>query len=184
MMTRLPNVLRQQLPANDRTPRTDRAHPWGRLHTLFQRLAHPPLLVLRRRQSADALRQATRLAAPLRALARLTVGALLQREYAAVPHAAFAQRLGICPEPRARLAHGESDPAWTEQERAVIRYATEATHAVRVTASTLDALEQCLEDGESLELVLTVAFYNLVLRVLVPLESAGESRAPEPRDQG
>src|SRR4029453_1974766 len=103
MMTRLPDVLRQQRPATDRTPRTDLAQPWGRLHTLFQRLAPPPPLLPPRRQGAAELRQATRLGAPLRELARLTVGELIQREYAAVPHAAFAQRLGVCQEPRARL---------------------------------------------------------------------------------
>src|SRR5262245_41203568 len=124
MMTRLPDVMRQPLPANDRPRRTDRAQPWARVHTLLQRPAHPPPLVQPARQRADELHQATRLAAPLRELARLTVGQLIQSEYASGPHAAFAQRLGVCPEHRARLAHGESEPAWTEQERAVIRYAT------------------------------------------------------------
>ena len=68
------------------------------------------------------------------------------------------------------------------EERAVIRYASEATRAVRVTEETWHALQQCLDDGAILELVLTVAFDNMVAQVLVPLEREGESAAPETRD--
>jgi hypothetical protein len=66
----------------------------GALAPLFQKLIHHPLLVRRGWRKTDGLHQATRLAAPLRELARLTVGQLLQDEEASVPQAACAQRLG------------------------------------------------------------------------------------------
>src|SRR5262245_28408871 len=130
-MTRLPNVMRAQVPANDHPLWADLAHPWGRLHPLFQKLIHHPLLVRRGGRQTDVLPQATRLAAPLRELARLTVGQLLQDEEASVPQAACAQRPGVPPAQRAQCAPGESDPALMAEEHAVIHYATEATRAVR-----------------------------------------------------
>jgi alkylhydroperoxidase family enzyme len=76
----------------------------------------------------------------------------------------------VWPEQLERLAAWECDPAFTAQERAVIRYAAEATQQVTVSAATFEALRGFLDDQQVLELVLNVAFYNMVVRVLVPLE--------------
>ena len=94
---------------------------------------------------------------------------------------ALAPRLGVRPEQIERLADWESSPEFSEQERAVIRYAAEATKPVAVADVTFDALREFLDQEQIIELVLNVAFYNMVVRVLVPLEIDLEPDAHENR---
>ena len=51
----------------------------------------------------------------------------------------------------------------------MIRYAVEATNNVRVTDTTWNALATFLDTRRLMELVQNVAFYNMVVRVLVPV---------------
>ena len=117
----------------------------------------------------------------LRELAILTVGRLAQCTYEVVRHSAFAQRLGVRPDQIERLAAWESDPAFTAQERAVIRYAAEATQQVTVSTETFEALRSFLSTEHIVELVCNVAFYNMVVRVLVPVEVNLEEDAHDSR---
>jgi len=67
------------------------------------------------------------------------------------------------------LADFEESPHFGNDERAVIRYAVEATSNVRVSDATWNALKSFLDTRRIMELVQNVAFYNMVVRVLVPL---------------
>ena len=51
----------------------------------------------------------------------------------------------------------------------MIEYAEEATRDIRVSDKTFDALRSFLDDERIVELVLEVAFYNMVVRFLEPL---------------
>ena len=51
----------------------------------------------------------------------------------------------------------------------MIRYAVEATNNIRVTDATWNALKAFLDTRRLMELVQNVAFYNMVVRVLVPV---------------
>ena len=50
-----------------------------------------------------------------------------------------------------------------------MRYAAEATNSVKVSDATFGALRGFLDDRRIVELVQNVAFYNMVVRILVPL---------------
>ena len=180
-MARLPYVTRAQLPESERSLFEEIEARFGRVNNIFRMLAHHPLLLRRLLQMSDGLRHATRLDPRLRELAILTVGRLTQCEYELVHHGALASRLGVRSEQIARLADWESDPAFNEQERAVIHYAAEATTPVAVSDATFDALRDFLDQEQMLALVLNVAFYNMVVRVLVPLEIDIEPDAQENR---
>lgn len=80
----------------------------------------------------------------------------------------------------ARLAYLTQDQLPTH-ERAVIRYAAEVTQHVTVASATFEALRGFLDDQQLLELALNVAFYNMIVRVLVPLEVELEPDAHENR---
>jgi len=121
-------------------------------------LAHHPLLLRRLLQMSDGLRHGTRLDPRLRELAILIVGRLTQCNYELVHHGALALRLGMRPEQIARLADWESDAAFHEQERAIIRYAAEAAQPVAVSNAAFDALRDFLDQEQILELVLNVAW--------------------------
>jgi uncharacterized peroxidase-related enzyme len=180
-MARLPYVTREQLPESERDLFDHIEQQFGRLNNIFRIVAHQPLLLRRLLHMAEGLRHATRLDPRLRELAILTVGRLTQCAYESVHHGALAQRLGVRLEQIERLAAWESDPVFTAQERAVIGYAAEATQPVTVSAPTFEALREFLDAEQIMELVLNVAFYNMVVRVLVPLEVDLESDAHENR---
>lgn len=179
-MARLPYVIREQLPASESSLFDGIEAQFGRVNNIFRMLAHHPLLLRRLLQMSDGLRHATRHDARLRELAILTVGRLTKCEYESVHHGALASRLGVRPQIE-HLAGWESDPAFNEQERAVIRYAAEATKSVAVSDATFNALREFLDQEEIIELVLNVAFYNMVVRAIVPLEIDLEPDAHENR---
>jgi uncharacterized peroxidase-related enzyme len=165
-MARLPYATREQLPESDSALFEEINAQFGRVNNIFRMLAHHPLLLRRLRHLSDGLRHATRLDPRLRELAILTVWRLTNCAYEMAHHSALAPRLGVRPEQIARLAEWESHPAFNEQERAVIRYAAEATQPVAVSDATFDTLREFLDQEQLLELVLNVAFYNMVVRVL------------------
>jgi alkylhydroperoxidase family enzyme len=50
-----------------------------------------------------------------------------------------------------------------------MRYAAEVTTSVNVSDATFNALRGFLDNRRLLELTMNVAFYNAVVRILVPL---------------
>ena len=84
-------------------------------------------------------------------------------------HWNLARRVGVSREQLEALADWEKSPTFNDHERAVIRYAVEATNNVRVTDATWNALKAFLDTRRLMELVQNVAFYNMVVRVLVPV---------------
>src|SRR6266849_5950028 len=104
-----------------------------------------------------------------RALAIVTVGRLTDAQYEFVHHWNLARRVGVTREQLEALADFEKSPHFSDHERAVIRYAVEATNNVKVTDATWNELKSFLETRLIMELVQNVAFYNMVVRVLVPV---------------
>lgn len=180
-MARLSYPERDQL-AEEHRPLLDEIQArFGRLNNIWRILAHHPILLRHVIDFGVALRHETRLDPVLRELAILTVGRLTRCDYESTHHGALALRIGVRPEQLERLGVWDRDPAFTAQERAVIRYAAEATQQVTVGAATFDALRGFLDDQQLLELILNVAFYNMVVRVLMPLEVELEPDAHENR---
>lgn len=180
-MARLPYVSQEQLPESERGLFDEILERFGRINNIFRVVAHHPPLLRHYLQFGVGLRHVTQLDPVLRELAILTVGRLAQCPYEVVHHGALAQRLGVRPEQIERLAAWDSDPAFTAQERAVMRYAAEATQQVTVSTETFDALRSFLSTEHIIELVCNVAFYNMVVRVLVPLEVDLEEDAHDNR---
>ena len=56
------------------------------------------------------------------------------------------------------------------QERAVLRYAKEATETGVVSDATWSKLRSYFDTQQAMEVVLTVAWYNCVVRILLPLQ--------------
>jgi alkylhydroperoxidase family enzyme len=50
-----------------------------------------------------------------------------------------------------------------------MRYAAEATSNVRVSDQTFEALRAFLDSRRIMELAMNVAFYNAVVRIIVPI---------------
>jgi uncharacterized peroxidase-related enzyme len=178
-MARLPYMSRDQLPESERPIFDDMLQRFGRIHNLHRMVAHSPLLLRHLVQFGEGIRRHTRLDPVLRELTILTVARLTHCTYEYVHHQNLALRVGVRPEQLEGLAAWESAPAFTTQERAVIRYAAEATQQVAVAATTFEALQGFLDAEQIVELVLSVGFFNMVARVLVSLEVDLEDDAHE-----
>lgn len=142
----------------------------GSVANIFRAIAHSPILLRRILYLSDGLRNRTRLDPRLRELAIMTVGRLTNCDYEYIHHQALAKRVGVRPEQVERLAAWETDPAFSEQEQAVIRYATEMTQNVRVADTTFAALGKSLDAEQIVELTLNTGFYNMVVRFLLPMQ--------------
>jgi alkylhydroperoxidase family enzyme len=168
-MPKLPYLSRNDLPEADRVIWDDfvkmRGTEPGRIHRV---IANAPNLLRRFVDLANELRNGTQLDAKLRELALLTVGRLTGAEYEFVHHWNMALRLGVPREQLEQLANFESSTAFNQDERAVMRYAAEATSNVKVNDTTFDALRRFLDHRRIMELVMNVAMYNAVARVIVP----------------
>jgi alkylhydroperoxidase family enzyme len=89
-------------------------------------------------------------------------------------HWNHALRAGATREQLEALAEFETSPLFDAKERAVLRYAAEATARIEVGDATWDALAAEFPLREAMDLVMAVAWYNAVARINGPLKVANE----------
>jgi len=147
---------------------------------IFLALANVPALGDGVLALATSLRKSPLLSRRLRELAVLTVGIETQCHYELAHHWATALKLGIKQAELEQIPAFASSALFSDEDRAVIRYALEATRSVAVSQPTWDALEPLGHDAR-LELVLTVAWYNCVSRIAQPLQLEMEDWFESPR---
>src|ERR1700730_2391573 len=168
-MAQLPYLTRNDLAEGDRDLWDNfvksRGTEPGHIH---RTVANAPNLLRRFVALADELRNGTELDPKLRELALMTVGRLTGAEYEFVHHWNISLKVGVRRDQLEQLADYAASPAFHDPEPAVMRYADEATRNVRVSDLTFDALRSFLDHRRIMELVMNVAFYNAVVRILVP----------------
>ena len=169
-MARLPYRDRDHLPEEYRYLFDNLSRESGRVGNLFRVMGHSPRLLHQFMRLGNDLRYKTRIDPRLRELAILTVGRLTNAPYEYVHHLAIARRAGVTEEQIDGLAVWERHPAFSAEERAVIRYAEMVTREIRVSDEVFDAVHAFLDDEQMVELTLNVAFYNLVVRFLEPMQ--------------
>jgi alkylhydroperoxidase family enzyme len=170
MAARLPYITRNDLAEADREIFDqfvkERGNQPGHVHRV---VANAPNLLRRFLGLANELRNGTQLDPKLRELALMTVGRLAKAEYEFTHHWNISLRVGVKREQLEHLGDFETSALFNDQERAVMRYAAEATTNITVSDATFNALREFLDNRRITELVMNVAFYNAVVRVLVPL---------------
>jgi alkylhydroperoxidase family enzyme len=102
----------------------------------------------------------------LRELAIVAVGWITRIEHEFTAHSKMALAVGVRPEQLDQIGNYETSPVFNTHERAVIQFSLASTQAVRVPDVVFEQLRQCFDDALIVELVMEVAFYNLVVRVL------------------
>ena len=113
----------------------------------------------------------------------MTVGRLTGAEYEFTHHWNMSLTVGVKREQLEHLAEFETSPVFDSNERAVMRYAVEATRDVKVSDATFDALRGFLDNRRIMDLVMNVAFYNAVARVIVPLRRRTRGRRQKELNQ-
>ena len=168
-MARVPFVTKEDLPESERHyfERMAREHGTGHI---WRAIANQPKVLDAMVSLANALRNDTAFEKRYRELGVLMVGLVTKSDYEFDHHWNSALTAGVRREQLENLAAFESSPHFTNQERAVLRYAKEATESGNVADATWNELRKYFDTRQAMEVVLTVAWYNCVVRILLPLE--------------
>jgi alkylhydroperoxidase family enzyme len=175
-MARVPLLDRDDLAAPDR-PIYDRLQASRGVPTgnIWRALANAPNLLDRILGLADELRHGVLLEKRFRELAVLMVGLVAKSQYEFDHHWNAAIKAGLAGAKLEALADFESSPLFDAAERAVLRYAEEVTAAGEVGEATWAALRAHFDARQLTELTVTIAWYNCVVRILLPLEIENEA---------
>lgn len=136
--------------------------------TLFKCMVHSPNAVRAFQGLGGFIRHESRLDPRLREIAILAVGWLTQAPYEWSHHVKIGQDFGVS-EQDIRGVIAECDGGESSLEplaRLVVKAAREMTHDLAVSDATFTSLRQSLDSECLTDLVITMAFYNAVVRYL------------------
>jgi alkylhydroperoxidase family enzyme len=142
---------------------------------IFAALANIPNLLDPLLTFTREMREGAVIEARLRELAIMTVALATGATYEFDHHWNSALAAGLRREQLEQLADAETADVFDEQERAVVRYAREATESLTVGDETWSALRTRFSVREAMDVVMAVAWYNAVARMLLPLEIETEA---------
>jgi alkylhydroperoxidase family enzyme len=123
----------------------------------------------------NALLYRCELDAGLRELAILRVGRLSRAAYEVFQHERIAREVGVAEEKIAALRDATIEaPAFTDQEKAVLRFTDDVVRNIKATDKTFKPVQAFLSPGALVELTLTIGYYMMVCRFLETLGVEGE----------
>ena len=146
----------------------------GSVLHLYQMLLHSTPLAEGWLGFMTAVRQQLDLPAALRELVIMRVAQLNGAPYEAQQHEPIALNVGVTPAQLAALPQWAASEAFNELERAVLQLCDTMTQQVQVPRAMLRAVQQQLGDKQTVELVATIASYNMVSRFLEALHIHGD----------
>ena len=141
----------------------------GSVLHLYQMLLHSPAVAGGWLALLTAVRQQTRVPGRLREIVIMRIAILNRAPYEADQHAPIALREGVTPEQIADLDAWASSERFDAVERAVLALTDAMTREVQVPQGCLEAVRRHFEDAVVVELVATIAAYNMVSRFLEAL---------------
>lgn len=139
---------------------------------LVRALAHSPNALRAFHGLGEFIRFRSRLDPRLRELAILMVGYLTREPYEWSHHVEIGRRFGVSDaDIRALVDEAEGRPSALEPlARTVLKAAAEMTRDLAVSDATFARLRESLDNERTVDLVLTIGFYNAVVRVLASLQ--------------
>ena len=141
----------------------------GVLH-LYQMLLHSPPITEGWLALLTAVRQQSTLAGALRELVIMRIAILNGAPYEAEQHTPIALKAGLSRTQLDALGDWAASRHFTEAQRGVLALTDAMTRDVHVDEAVFDAVRPHLSARELVELVVTVAAYNMVSRVLEALQ--------------
>jgi alkylhydroperoxidase family enzyme len=141
----------------------------GALH-IFLALANIPNLLDPLLTFTKEMREGAVIDAPLRELSIMTVALVTGASYEFDHHWDSALAAGVRREQLEQLADAETSDVFDDRERAIVRYAREASLSLRVSEETWSAVRGHFSVREAMDVVMAVAWYNAVARVLLPMQ--------------
>ncbi len=116
----------------------------------------------------------------LREIAIVRVGRLSRAAYEVFQHERIAREVGVGEEKILALREATIEaPAFTDHEKAVLRFTDDVVRNVRASDRTLKAVQAFLSPGAVVELTLTIGYYMMVCRLLETTGVEGEDGQAE-----
>lgn len=156
---------REHLAAYDRML-NERGNP---APNIFLALANIPNLLDPLLSFTKEMKQGAAIEARLRELAIMTVGWTAKSPYEFDHHWNAALAAGLRRAQLEQLADFETSSEFDAAERAIIRYAREATLSVEVSDAVWNDLARHFPQREVMDVMMAVAWYNAVVRMLQPM---------------
>jgi alkylhydroperoxidase family enzyme len=143
----------------------------GKLLNLDRMLLHSPNFARGWNGMFAAIRGQLSLPGKLRELVIMEIGVLNQADYEWAQHEKEFLAAGGTRDQLAALknvpAALKNDKLFTEPERATLALADEMTRSIKVSAATMQRIRKVLPDDQVVELIGTIAGYNMVSRFVV-----------------
>lgn len=172
-MARVPYITREETPEPYKAAYDRIINERGKSH-IFLALANIPNLTDLMLDFTKEMKFGAAIAQPLRELAILTVGYVSGSDYEFDHHWNIALKAGVRRAQMEQLGVADTSPEYDAKERAIIRYAKEATLTADASEETWTELRKHLPVREAMDIVMAVAWYNAVIRVLKPLRIESE----------
>ncbi|HTR84826.1 MAG TPA: carboxymuconolactone decarboxylase family protein [Reyranella sp.] len=116
----------------------------------------------------------------LREIAIVRVGRLSRAAYEVFQHERIAREVGVEEAKIAALRDATIEAAvFSDQDKAVLRFADDVVRNVKASDKTLKAVEAFLSPGAVVELTLTIGYYMMVCRFLETTGVEGEEGQAE-----
>jgi 4-carboxymuconolactone decarboxylase len=116
----------------------------------------------------------------LRELAIIRVGRLSRAAYEVFQHERIGREAGVPEEKIAALRDATIEsPAFSDHDRAVLRFTDDVVRNVKASDKTLKAVQAFLSPGAVVELTLTIGYYMMVCRFLETTGVEGEEGQAE-----
>jgi AhpD family alkylhydroperoxidase len=148
----------------------------GSVLHLYRMLLHSAPLAEGWLTYLTAIRQRLSLSGALRELVIMRVAQLNGAPYEAQQHASIAVAEGLTPNQIDALPNWQDSAVFSERERAVLHLTDTMTRDVQVAHELIQAVRQHLDERQTVELIATVAAYNMVSRFLEALQIRSDDR--------
>lgn len=142
----------------------------AKILNLYRVVAHSPFAAPHFIRLGSSLLARSELSPRLRELAILRIARLSRSAYEWTQHVPVAREAGVTEAQIKAMTRWKSSSAFSDEERAVLQYTDEATRNVQVSDATFNALRKYMDDRRIVELVLSVGYWGMIARTLVPLQ--------------
>lgn len=144
----------------------------GRVSLLYQVLLNSGPIASGWERMLTAVRNQTAVPADLRELAILRVAVLNRASFEFDAHVPHAQRAGVSDAKIVAVGEARLADVFTTIERAVLELTDAMTVDIEVPDALFDRLKPAFDDQGLVEIVATIAAYNMVSRFLVAMKVA------------
>ena len=169
-MARVPLVEKEQAPPEVKEIFQKIEDNGAKIINLYKAVANSPRLLLNFIRLGNSVMGKTELPPKLRELAILRVAKLTGSEYEWAQHVPMALEVGLSQKQLDSISGWKPSSDFNEMERTVLQYTDEVTQQVKVADQTFTRLKNFFNEPTIVELTITIGYYGMVARLLVPLQ--------------